>query len=175
MKTKAQKQEQLEKGRKLLQESKTLIFADFGALSAEEMRRLRRDVKSAGAQMVVIKKRLMNLIFQEKKSEVDLTIHKVGVGTIFSKGAIEEVSGPVYRFFKELKIEKDKILGGYDVATNSFITPDQVRFVGQLPSRQVLLGQLVGLLASPIKSFLFVLNERVKIVDGAEQKSTATN
>jgi len=37
-----------------------------------------------------------------------------------------------------------------------------VKRIGQLPSREVLLGQLAAMLTVPIKKFMFVLNEKAK-------------
>ena len=53
-------------------------------------------------------------------------------------------------------------MGGVQVAEKQFVPASDVIRLGQLPSREVLLGQLVGMLVSPIRSFLFVLNEKAK-------------
>ena len=37
--------------------------------------------------------------------------------------------------------------------------------IGKLPSREVLLAQVAGMLAAPIKMFLYVLNEKAKMVE----------
>jgi ribosomal protein L10 len=198
MKTKAQKKEQLEKGKELLATSRSLVFADFGSLTAEQTRKLRRELKDASSEMHVFKKRILSLVFKGKElpggapsktqaEGVNLNEYKVPVAAIFSKAALEEVSGTVYRFFKELstkggslpagkagasggKLETIKILGGYETEGGRFVPASEVLFLGQLPSREVLLGQLVGMIASPLRSFMFVLSERSKMVSGVEAK-----
>ena len=50
-----------------------------------------------------------------------------------------------------------KILGGFDVGTRAFIEGADVRRIGALPGREALLGQLVWVLTSPIRSFLYIL------------------
>ena len=71
-----------------------------------------------------------------------------------------EASSIVYRFAKAH--DTFAIVGGVQVAEKQFVPASDVIRLGQLPSREVLLGQLVGMLVSPIRSFLFVLNEKAK-------------
>jgi large subunit ribosomal protein L10 len=162
MKTKQQKKEQIEKGGSLLKDSKVLIFTDFSKLPAEDMRKLRREILPTGAKLFVIKKRLLGVLMKQNGYDIDLSKYKMSVGTVFSPVSLEEVSGPVYKFFKGMKLEKEKVLGGYDVAAKSFIEPATIAFIGELPPREVLLGQLLGMLSSPIRSFLYVLDQKSK-------------
>ena len=37
-----------------------------------------------------------------------------------------------------------------------------VKQIGQLPSREILLGRVVGMLVSPIRMFLYVLDQKSK-------------
>jgi ribosomal protein L10 len=76
------------------------------------------------------------------------------VGTIFSPDEIFAIAQPAYKFASA------KILGGYDIDGKRFVPAEEVIMLGKLPSREVLLGQLVGMIASPLKSFMFVLKER---------------
>ena len=168
MKTKLQKSEELKKGKELFKKSGVLIFSDFTALSAENMRKLRKELKAVGAELLVIKKRLLQLILKEGGVDFDLKQFKASVGTVFSPGDAEKVSGPVYTFFSKLNVpdgkEKDMwtahILGGYDVKAKTPIEAQQIIFIGKLPPREVLLSQLLGLLAAPLRSFMYLLQEK---------------
>lgn len=170
MKTKAQKGEELKKGKELLGKSGVLIFSDFTNMSAENMRRFRKELKTAGASLLVIKKRLLNLLFKEVGVDFDLKQFKASLGTVFSSSDIEKISGPVYKFFSGLEIlegkEKDmwvkRILGGYDLKNKIPIEASQIVFVGKLPPREVLLAQLLGMLTAPLRSFMYLLDERSK-------------
>ena len=53
-----------------------------------------------------------------------------------------------------------EVLGMYEVDKKNFLTPAQFKVIAQLPSRETLLTQLVYILGSPIRSFMFVLNGR---------------
>lgn len=170
MKTKAQKGEELKRARALLDKSEAMVFADFTKIGAEDVRRFRTELKKNGANFLVIKKRLLGLIFKERGIDVDLTQFKTSVGTIFSEKGTDTVAGPAFKFFSGLEVPEggDKgmwvkhLLGGYDVKGNLPVDAAQVVFVGKLPPREVLLAQLLGMLASPIRSFIYLLDQKAK-------------
>lgn len=162
MLTKQQKTKYVETGEALVKESKVLVFTDFTGVGVEDIKKLRATLKEIGAQFKVIKKTLMRVAL--KKSGIDFTPEQFDaqVGTIFSTKDISEVAGPVYKFGKDKEKTGFKILGAYDIEAKNFLDGTMVTKIGKLPSREVLLGQLVGMLASPIKSFLFVLDQKAK-------------
>lgn len=170
MKTKIQKQEELRKGKELLEKARVLVFTDFTNLPAEDMRRLRKELKTVGANFLVIKKRLLNLLLKERNIDFDARQFKLSVGTVFAESDVEKVSTPIYKLFSSLEVpegtEKDfwvkHILGGYDLKNKAFVAADRIVFIGKLPPREALLAQLLGILASPVRSFLYILSERSK-------------
>ena len=162
MKTKQQKSAEIERAGELLQGSKVLLYTDFSKISTEEVRKLRRDILAADGRLLVMKKRLLGVLMKREGHEFNSKSFPGPVGTVFSKNALDKIAGPIFKFFKELKLEGEKILGGYDLETKSVLSASQVIAIGQLPPREVLLGQLVGLLSSPIRSFLFVLDQKSK-------------
>ncbi len=164
MKSKTQKQNELDRGRTLFDASKSLIFVDFSRVTAEDFRKLRHELHGLGVKILVLKKRLLGVLLKERGIETNAKEIGPSVATIFSPASLEEVSGPVYAFFKTLGkgLEKEKILGGVDPVAKALIPAQQVQMIGQLPPREVLLGQLLGMLASPIRSFLYVLQEKSK-------------
>ncbi len=170
MKTKAQKSEELKKGKELLQKSGVLVFSDFTNMSAENMRRFRKELKTVGAGFLVIKKRLLGLLLKEAGADFDLKKFKSSLGTVFSEGDAEKISGTVFKFFAALEVpegkEKDmwtkRIVGGYDLKKKSPVEASQILFIGKLPPREVLLAQLLGMLASPLRSFIYVLDQKSK-------------
>jgi large subunit ribosomal protein L10 len=173
MKTRAQKSEELAKAKVLLEKSQALIFADFTKISAEDTRKLRIELKKSGASFLVIKKRLLGLLLKEKGIDADLKQFKLSVGTIFAEGSIENISSPAYKFFSGLAVPdgaaKDvwikHLLGGYDMKSTSLVDGAQVIYIGKLPPREVLLGQLLGMLSAPIRSFLYVLDQKSKVAN----------
>jgi len=170
MKSKAQKQEELNEARKLLEKSEALVFMDFTKIAAESIRKFRRDLKGANADFLVIKKRLLAILLKEKGIDVDLKQFKTSIGTIFSRGDVEKIAGPAFTFFSKLEVPeggaKDiwvkHLLGGYDLVKKSPLDGAQLVFIGKLPPREVILAQLLGMLSAPIRSFLYVLDQKAK-------------
>lgn len=170
MKTKAQKGEELKKAKELLEKSQALIFADFSKITAEDTRKLRMELAKSGAKFLVIKKRLLGLLLKEKGIDADLKQFKLSVGTIFSEGNMEQAAEPAYKFFSTMAVPdgaaKDiwvkHLLAGYDVKSAALVDAQQIIYIGKLPPREVLLGQLLGMLSAPIRSFLYVLDQKAK-------------
>ena len=170
MKTKAQKTVELAKAKKLLDKSQALIFTDFTKVSAEDIRKLRIELKKLGANYLVIKKRLLGLLLKEQGIDVDLKQFKISVGTIFSEKGPDSVAGPAFKFFSGLEIPEggDKqmwvkhLLGGYDMKAKSAMDAAQVVMIGKLPPREVLLAQVMGMLTSPLRSFMYLLDQKSK-------------
>jgi len=170
MKTKAQKGEELKKAKLLLDKSEALIFADFTKIKAEDVRKLRMELKKSGANFLVIKKRLLGLLLKEQGINVDLGQFKTSVGTIFSEKGADTVAGPAFKFFSGLEVPEggeknmwvNHLLGGYEMKGALPMDAAQVVFIGKLPPREVLLAQLLGMLASPIRSFIYLLDQKAK-------------
>lgn len=159
-KTKAQKTQVISEGGEELKNSTNLIFADFGGTTAEEIRNLRLILKGVNAKMGVIKKRLLRIILNEKGIDFDPKQFEAQVGTVFVKGEISEAAGPIYKFAKDK--ERVKVLGGVDLIKGENIGVDFLNRIGQLPSREILLSQVLGTMIAPLRAFMWILSERSK-------------
>jgi large subunit ribosomal protein L10 len=162
MLTRKQKEESVKQGGELLQKSRNLILIDFSRVSAEAMRKLRRAVRNKQSRLKVIKKRLLGLILRNAGVDFDSAKFKTSVGAVFVSGELTDVAEDLYKFGKEN--EGFGILGGYDLVTREFIEGATINRIGQLPPKEVLLGQLLGMLTAPMRKFLIVLNEKSKKV-----------
>lgn len=160
MKTKAQKQEMIDMTKDLIAGNGGAVFADVQGITVAQLMQLRRDVRSVGGKMVVCKKRLLGVAMKDSGLDFDTKSYDGAVSAIFTPEGVETASGPVVKFFKEMKLEKEKVLGGYDFAAKSAIDKDQVLFIGTLPSRDVVLAQLMGMLQAPMRSFLYILQQK---------------
>lgn len=163
MKTKAQKKEQIKIGEETLGKSQTVVITNFNGLTANELNAFRRAVRGLGGVVMVMKKRLLKLVFAAKGIEFDPKKFEGQAGVVFSPKDIVETAGIVYKFSKPFA-KKDifKILGGFEVKAKKFIEGGEVRQIGQLPAREALLGQLAFILTVPIKKLLFVMSEKIK-------------
>jgi len=167
MKSKTQKQTELKKGKDLLEKSQALVFADFGNITVNDLKKLRRELLSLDSNLVVMKKRLLSILLKEKGIEFDTRATKSSVGTVFSTKHFEEICGPVVKFLSSLENIKasDRVLGGYDIVGNTVLEAEKVVLVGNLPPKEIILGQLFGMISAPISSLLYLLQEKSKKVE----------
>lgn len=159
--SKDKKIEQVEEGTLNLKGSQTVVFTDFTGLSVNAVNQLRKSLHSTQAVYQVIKKRLLKFIFKELGMDFDAKKFEGQVGVVFSPKDITETAQSVYKFSKAQK-EILKILGGFDLADKKFIEGAEVKKIGQLPSREILLAQVVSTMVAPIRSFLYILGEKAK-------------
>lgn len=160
MKTKVQKQEIVDTAKDLIAANGGAVFADVQGITVGQLMQLRREVRQAGGRMVVCKKRLLGVAMKDAGMPFDTKEYAGAVGVVFTPEGVETASGPVVKFFKEMKIDKEKILGGYDFAAKAPIEKTQVLFIGNLPSREVVLSQFMGMLQAPMRSFLYILQQK---------------
>ena len=162
MKTKLQKQENLKTGEGMFSKSEALIFVDFKNVKTADLRMLRQELKKTESPLFVIKKRLLGVLLKKHGIEFDGSQFKTSVGTVFASN-LEKAASSVHAFFKKLQVEKrgdvKKILGGYDVKKKDFVPAERMIFIGGLPPREVLLAQLASMIAAPVRSLLYVLDQ----------------
>lgn len=148
-----------------MKESEGIVAVNLDKIGTREVRELRSALKQNGNAMMVIKKRLIDILLKGKDVSYNLREFKAPVGTVFAKN-LETATKSVWEFTaklqKEKKIEKPNILGGYDLARNQVLDAERVMFIGKLPPREAILGQFLGLLASPIRQMLYILSEKSK-------------
>jgi len=165
MKSKLQKQKEMDLGEKLLKESENLIFVDFSGATMEDLKSLRADLKKQKDSFKVVKKRLLKIVLQKLGADIDPTQFDAQVGTIFvTDKDMASAANAVYKLFKAKQKAKSSfnILGGYNMENKISIDEQKMKAIGQLPAKEIVLAQVLGMIASPIRSMLYILNERSK-------------
>jgi large subunit ribosomal protein L10 len=166
--TKAQKVQQINLGVDKLKGSANLVFVDFNKVSVEDIKRLRKELKKQGADFKVLKKRILKIAFQKSGVDFDPLQFKAQLGTIFLPKDLSDFAAQIYKFSKELERAKKgefKVLGSFDLSEKRFIDVNEFNTIAKLPSREVLLAQVVMMLTMPMKQLMQVLNERSKQIN----------
>lgn len=165
--TKKQKISLVDEGAKRLKENETAVFIGFNGVSVEDFKRLKRDLKKAGADLKVVKKRLINISFKNSGINFDAMAVKSQMAAVFAKGDLTSVAAIINKFAKDIKKSKKgefEVLGAYDLKENRLVDVKEFNLVATLPSREVLLAQIAMMLTMPMKKLMFGLNERAKQV-----------
>lgn len=164
MKSKTQKEKEVAKSTVLADDAKALVFVNFSQTPVSLVDELKASLRDIGATFKVMKKTLFGLVFKQKNINVDVLGMSGQIATVFSTNDIVDAAGTVYRF---TKAHKDALPGfamvaGYDIQSGTLYDAAGILELGKLPSRDVLLAQLLGMLNAPIRSFAVVLSEIAK-------------
>jgi ribosomal protein L10 len=168
--TKKQKTSLVDESVKRLKESETAVFMGFNGVLVEDFKRLKRDLKKVGADLKVVKKRLINISLKNSGIDFDAMTAKSQMAAVFAKGDLTSVAAIINKFAKDIKKSKKgefEILGAYDMKEKRLIDTKEFNLVATLPSREVLLAQIAMMLTMPIKKIMIGLNERAKQIPAA--------
>ena len=135
-----------------LKGAKALYYTDFTGLNVKRMTDLRRRLRRAGVEYVVIKNTLALRAVNE--SGLAGTRLRGPTGLVISK---DPVSGAkVLSDFAKENDQKPGIRGG--LLDGRQIGVEQVKQLASLPSREQMLAQLAGGLQAPLAGFLGMMN-----------------
>lgn len=157
-KTRLQKEALLTALQDRVSRSQSIVFLSVEKVKVSEMEELRDSFFKEGLQIQVAKNSLLKKVLADAKIEVPAEVTDQPISLVYSYE--DTILGPktVLPFLKDM--ENLKILGG--IADNSFITAAQVQAYAKLPSREQLLGQLVGTLQAPISGLVNVLAGNIR-------------
>jgi large subunit ribosomal protein L10 len=138
-----------------LNNSPFLIVVDYGGMNVKHFAELRTRLGGAGASMTVIKNTFLRRSIKEA-GYPELDVHLTGQ-TAFVVGEKDIcASAKILKTFSA-EFEKPKIRVG--ILDNSVLNTDEVIALADLPSKEVLQAQLLGLLLQPATRLVRTLNE----------------
>ena len=157
-KTRLQKEEILSKITDRLNRSQSLVFVNVQGVKVEQLEKVRDALFAEGLQLQVAKNSLFSLALSEAKLEVPKEVLDQPLGIVYSYEDAIAAAKLVAPFAKE--IEALEIVGG--MMDKVFLSVSDVQALAKLPSRDQLLGQLVGTLAAPISGLVNVLQGNIR-------------
>jgi|APSaa5957512535_1039671.scaffolds.fasta_scaffold84372_1 large subunit ribosomal protein L10 len=152
-KTKQQKEQSITSITEGMKSAKAVVIANFQGLKVSEMEELRAKCRENNITCVASKKTFVKKALADVGMDID-TKQFDGAPAVFI-GLEDEVAPAqiVANFAKDHKMMT--IFGG--ILEGQFISEAKVTELSKLPSKQQLLGQLVGTLNAPISGFVNVL------------------
>jgi large subunit ribosomal protein L10 len=143
--------------------SQTLALAEYRGLTVEALNKLRVDARSKGVYLHVLKNTLAR---------------RAVTGTPFEVAA-EAMVGPLIYGFSEDAVAAAKVIADFARTNDKLIVKagayagkaldaDGVKALASIPSKEVLLSQLAGLLKAPIQRTAAVLAALAKERGGAD-------
>ncbi len=156
--TKEKKKEVLEKIKKTLSESSSLVFVNFHGLSVKDSSEMRKALRANGVGYFVAKKTITEKALEGQKLEGILPVLEGEVALAYSADALAPAR-EVFQFQKKFD-GKLSILGG--IFEGSYQDKESMLSIAAIPSLHILYGQFVNLINSPIQGLVIALNAVAK-------------
>lgn len=153
--------------------SDLVVLTDFTGLDVGEMTELRAKLKEAGATYLVTKNTMLRLAAKDTSAE-SLAEHFVGPnGVTLAQGDVVSAAKVLHEFAKESKKFEIKV----GVLEGNSIAPQDIKALADLPSREVLLAQMLGAMNAVPGGFVGVLaavpRNFVQVLKAIEDKKAA--
>ncbi len=155
---KEKKGEILSKLKKIVGDSKSVVFINFHGLPVSESSAVRKELRSKGVGYTIAKKTLIKKAFEDSRLEGTMPELPGELGLVYGADVLDPAR-EIYNFQKKLD-KKVQIVGG--VFEGKFMTLDQMISVAQIPGLKTLQAQFVNLINSPIQGFVMALSEIAK-------------
>ena len=162
---KEKKSEIIDKVKEIVTKGKSIVFVNFHGLTVAGVNELRRNLRAKGIGYYVAKKTLIKRAFAGSPITGDLPELDGEVAVAYlpndSQVGSDELSTvkEIYDFHKK-NTEVIKIIGG--VFEGAYAGAEQMLALAKIPGREVLLGQFVNVINSPIQGLVIALSAMAK-------------
>ncbi|MCX6785007.1 MAG: 50S ribosomal protein L10 [Candidatus Komeilibacteria bacterium] len=158
-KLKSVKHEELEAAEAKAKKAKVVVLANFAGLTVKEAQELRRTLRTEQVEMQVIKKSLFQrLVKSQDWPEVPTDNLPGNLGVVFG---YEDQVAPA-RLLHAFRKTHEAINIGGGILEGAYLSADQIKNLATLPTKEQLLGQLVGTINAPISGFVQVLSGNLR-------------
>ena len=136
-----------------IKERPNFFITNFMGSSVSDLETVRKGLRPSKGTFFVVKNSMMNVVLDQLKLEEAKKLIDGGVGISLSGEDIVATSKVLVNFAKTH--EKFKIKGA--IIDGKLMAEDKIKAMASLPSREVLLAQVVGGIKAPITGFVSVL------------------
>lgn len=141
-----------------IRESEAVYAVDFRGISVPQAAGLRTELREADATFRVVKNSLTERAADEADAAVLKPLLEGPTALTFVRGDAAVAAKALATFGRQTDLLAFK--GG--MLNGDALDADQIRSISQLPARDVLYGQLVGMVASPITGVVRGLNALIQ-------------
>ena len=132
-------------------------ITDISGLNAEETSKLRRDCFGEGIKLTVVKNTLFHKVIKDaQNSELDLLVPTLEGNTAIMYCEAPAVPAKLIKKYNKAGSEKPALKGAY-VQECAFVGADKLEELISIKSREELIGDIIGMLQSPIKNVVSAL------------------
>ena len=143
----------------LAKDAKSIVLVDYRGISVSQATELRETVRSAGGTYKVYKNRLMKIAFDNLGIEFPASDFEGTTAVIFHSS--DEVAPAKIALDGSKKYNNTlKLKSGY--VSGQYYDTAAITNLANIPSRYVLLAQLLGMLTNPMRSLAVAVSEIAK-------------
>ncbi|MYD50651.1 MAG: 50S ribosomal protein L10 [Dehalococcoidia bacterium] len=149
-----EKEEQVRQIKELIETSTVAIGTNNNGLSVADMTELRRVLRENGVRLRVVKNTLAHIAADEAGAPAvkDIVTGPTGIAFGFDDPAVAAKTLTEHLASSRIPMT---IVGGY--LSGRSLTPEQVDNLAKLPSKEILVGQVLGQLQAPIAGLVGTL------------------
>ena len=152
-----------------LEETPNFYIVDIAGLNAGKTHELRKACFEAGVQLVVSKNTLFTKVLEATENEEMQKLTEVLAGpTAIMYTVAPNAPAKVIKKFHEKGNQKPVLKGAFVQDWPAFIGADKLDQLFAIKSREEMIGDIIGLLQSPIRNVLSALENKDKKEENAE-------
>ena len=158
----ARKEVQVSELIQMLSETKSLVLTNYMGLTHKQMETLKKELRAVNSSFNVTKNSLFKIAlekseFKNKIQNLDQVLENP-TAALFIKGDPMESLKKLAKAMKSFGLPKVKV----GIIDGNALDETSIIKLSSLPSKEVLIAQLAGMLNSPIARFTFVLNANLQ-------------
>ena len=153
----------------LLNDSKMVVYAKYEGLTVAELQELRKMTREAGVKIKVVKNRLVKVAMKEIATYKDTETSGLTGQLLYALGTDEDFdAAKVLTKFAKTHA-KMELIGGFN-GEGETLSKEEVTTLGNLPTKNELIAQVVDTLLSGINGIVSGLENKPETVAPAEEK-----
>ena len=143
----------------LAKDAKSIVLVDYRGITVAQATELRNEVRKAGGTYKVYKNRLMKIAFDKLGIEFPASDFEGTTAVLFHN--TDEVAPAKIALDGSKKFNNNlKLKSGY--VNGKYFDLNEITALANIPSREVLVAQLLGMLTNPMRSLAVAVSEIAK-------------
>lgn len=157
-KSRVQKTDLLEQYKDIIKNKKGFLLVNSDNINTSKVTDLKIELKNVGANYSVLKNTVFKIALQDTDQDVDLQNFDGPTAIIH----FDEEPTEAAKLVKKIQKENELLDAKCGIYEGQFLTAEKIMQLADIPSREVLLSQLVGTLNAPLTGFMNAVTGNVK-------------
>jgi large subunit ribosomal protein L10 len=171
-KNRTQKDELLHKYKDLIKNKSGYLLVNSDKINTTTITTLKIQLKNVGANFTILKNNIFKVALQDSKQPLQVQDFDGPTALIVFD---EDPTKPA-KLVKEVQKETNLLDSKLGVFEGEFLTAERVMQLAEIPSREILLSQLVGTMNAPLSNFMNTVTGNIKgltmILKGISEKKS---